>query len=114
MTPQDFVECIRREILEANLELYCQTLERSLSEPKISDELWRGTGDLYRSLDTDHRRQMIGTIRQVMVATLSNVLGVLDGSSLLERHRDYFHLTYGTAPTELNGELQDPFLSTES
>jgi hypothetical protein len=34
-------------------------------------------------------------IRQTMVDTLSFVFGILDGSTLLEKHRDYFHLIYG-------------------
>jgi hypothetical protein len=70
--------------------------------------------ELYQSLDEEQRRQFMDGIRQVMVDTLSNIFGILDGSTLLEKHRDYFHLTYGSEPQELNGDLQDFFLSPET
>ncbi len=53
-------------------------------------------------------------MRQVIVDTLSNVFGVLDGSTPLENYRDYFHLAYGDDPQDLNGDLQDIFLSDET
>ena len=114
MTADEFVSCIRREILEANLATYRDTLERSLSEPGFTDDYWRRAGELYRSLNDEQRRQLLGIMRQVSLDTLSSILGVLDGSALLEKHRDYFHLRYGDEPQELNGELQDLFLSAET
>jgi len=111
MTPKDFVACLRREVLEANLTLYRQNLGRSspaLAEPQT---LWPKMTELYQSLTEEQRRQFMEGIRQVMVDTLSNVLRILDGSTMLEHHRGYFHLTYDDELRELNGELQDLFLS---
>jgi hypothetical protein len=114
MTTQEFVSCLRREVLEANLRTYRNSLESSLSGAEVRDAYWRQTTELYRSLSEEDRRRLIAVIRQVVVDTLSNVLGILDGSTLLEKHRDYFHLTYGDQPHELNGELQDLFLAEEN
>ena len=75
---------------------------------------WPQIAQLYRSLTEEQRRQFMEGIRQVIVDTLSNMLGILDGSTLLEKHRDDFHLTYGDDPQEINGDLQDLFLSTET
>jgi hypothetical protein len=111
MTPQDFVSCVRREVLEANLALYRQNLGRSVQSSAEPHTFWPKMTELYQSLTEEQRRQFVEGIRQVMVDTLSNVLGILDGSTLLEHHRGYFHLTYGDEPHELNGELQDLFLS---
>lgn len=114
MTPQEFVSCIRREVLEQNLALYRQHLERPVSTTTGPDTHWPQMAKLYQSLTEEQRRLFLEGVRQVMVDTLSNALGILDGSTLLEKHRDYFHLTYGDDPQEINGELQDLFLSPET
>ncbi len=114
MTPQEFVSCIRREVLEESLKMYRQSLERSASTPTGRDTYWPEMTEFYQSLNEEQRPQFMDGIRQVLVDTLSNVFGILDGSTLLEKHRDYFHLTYGDEPQELNGELQDLFLSPET
>lgn len=113
MTPQDFVSYIRREVPEQNLALYRQNLEHP-SDTNTQDTYWPRMAELYRSLNEEQQRQFIEGIRQVMVDTLSNAVEILDGSILLEKDRDYFHLTYGDEPQELNGELQDLFLSPET
>lgn len=114
MTPQEFVLCIRREVLEQNLVAYRQNLERPALITTGRDTQWPRMAELYQSLTEEQRRQFVEGVRQVMVDTLSNVLGILDGSTLLEKHRDYFHLTYGDDPQAINGELQDLFLSSET
>lgn len=108
MTSQQFVSAIRREVLDANLKMYLEDFQI----PAASH--WPKMTKLYESLDKEQQRQFIESIRQVMVDTLSNVFGILDGSTLLEDHRDYFHLTYAAEPEEINGELQDIFLSIET
>src|SRR5688572_18606217 len=99
MTPEDFVSCIRREILEVNLALYSQDFGRPLSEPNA----WPRMTKLYQSLTEEQQAQFMEGIRQVMVDTLSNVLGILDGSTLVEHYRGSFRLTYDNQPQKLNG-----------
>jgi hypothetical protein len=70
-------------ILEANLALYRQNIGRSLSEPSS----WPRMTELYQSLTQEQQGQFMEGIRQVMVDTLSNVFGILDGSTPLEHHR---------------------------
>jgi len=48
-----------------------------------------------------------------MVDTVSNLFGIIDGTSLLETYREEFSLTYGKDTTRLNGDLQDLFLEAE-
>jgi hypothetical protein len=114
MTAEEFVSCIRREILEENLALYRQYLEHPSLSASARDTYWPRMTELYQSLNEDQRRLFIDGIRQVMVDTLSNVFGILDGSTVLKEHREYFHLTYSSEPQELNGDLQDLFLSSET
>lgn len=114
MTSQDFVSCIRREVLEQNIELYLHNLERAAQSGNGSNDLWPRMSELYQSLDEVQRREFMIAVRQIIVDTLSNIFGVLDGSTLLKKHRDYFHLTYGGESKDLNGNLQDLFLSPET
>ena len=114
MNPQEFISCIRREVLDANLAMYKQGFEHSASITTKQDSRWPRMATLYQSLTEQQQVQLMEAIRQVMEDTLSNVLGILDGSTLLENHRGSFHLTYDDKPEELNGELQDIFLSRES
>lgn len=114
MTPQEFVSRIRSEVLEQNLAIYCQNLEDPRSTTIGRGAHWPRMAELYQSLTEDQRRLFVEGVRQVMVDTLSNVLGILDGSTLLGQHRDCFHLTYGGDHEVINGELLDLFLSHET
>lgn len=109
MTPDDLTAHIRNEILEANLAAYRRGLE---GDDECARKASRNLDDFYRSLRADQKAAFMASVRQVMVDTLSNVLGLFDGVTTLKDHRDYFHLTYGEDPRDLNGELQDVFLSS--
>jgi len=68
----------------------------------------------YLSLTEDQRNEFVVVIRQVIVDTLSLVLGALDGSSLIATFGgEDFHLTYSDDTQQLNGDLQDIFLEAE-
>ena len=111
MSPKDLVDALRLGILEANSDSYREILRQSLEGETFRDPYWAKTSALYRSLDEDGRSQLVAIMRQVIKDTLSNVLGVLDGSSTLPRSPDGFHLTYGKQGQALNIELQDIFLA---
>src|SRR6266516_3890375 len=114
MTAEEFVSCIRREVLEANLAMYKNSIARSPSDSDAEHGNWPKMAEFYRSLSNEERQEFMAIVRQIMVDTLSNVFGILDGSTLLEKDRGYFQLTYGDEARKLNGELQDLFLSGES
>ena len=94
MTPDDFVACLRREVLERNLAAYRTSVANAVDKGAGANH-WPRMAELDRSLGEEQRSEFLVAIRQVMIDTLSHVLGILDGSSLLEHYRDYFHLTYG-------------------
>ena len=112
MTPQQLIACIRAEVLDQNMADYQSMLcENSLSGPK--SQYWKQMAMFNMSLNDEQRRQFEFAIRQVMVDTISNMLGILDGTSILEKYREEFSLKYGDDEKELNGDLQDFFLSEE-
>ena len=112
MTPEEFVACIRDEILEKYLQMLHQELADGVIH-KTRSFHWPDAVDFYRSLDAQQRVRLMTVSRQIIVDTLSYVFGILDGSTLLEHHREYFRLTYGNDSDKLNGDLQDLFLSGE-
>jgi hypothetical protein len=114
MTPEEFVSSVRHEVVESYLRTYQEKMESAIAGDEIREPYWPETARFYQSLTDEQRKQFVRAIRQTMVDTLSFVFGILDGSTLLEKHRDYFHLTYGDETQELNGELQDLFLSPET
>ncbi len=111
MTPEQFIECLRREILEDNIAVYEQQLAESAE--KARDTQWKAMLEAYQSMNGDQQSAVKFLLRQVLLDTLSNVLGVLDGSCLLKNYREGFSLTYGKSPEKLNGFLQDYFLAAE-
>jgi hypothetical protein len=64
------------------------------------------------TMDDEQRTALRAAVEQVMIDTISNIFGILDGSSILEKYREDFVLTYGESRSPLNGELQDYFLAS--
>jgi hypothetical protein len=111
MTPEDFVDCIREEVLRANLASYDGLLAKA--PEKVRDPIWHRIVVAYAPMTDEQKQAMRTLVRQVLVDTISNLFGILDGSSILDRYRDEFSLTYGPAPDKLNGDLQSSFLAKE-
>ena len=106
-----FIQQLRAEVLEQNLRLYDEILKVPLST--VTDPQWRRIRSAYDRLDPEQRDAVRVFVRQAVSGTLSNLLGILDGSSLLSGFREYFSLQYGFRKEKLNGSLQDEFLSGE-
>lgn len=111
MTPEHFVAAIRDSILERNLAEYKKLLGSPDSE--VEDEYWRKTCRLYKSLDATRKGDLVSVMRQVMVDTVSSMLGILDGTTYFQRDSKGFTLKYGSDAEKLNGDLQDFFLAAE-
>ena len=109
MTPQDFVSCIRIEVVEQNLKTYASVC--SMPADEIRDPQWQ---EMARACSTMTESQLTAVrhfTRKVMVDTASNILGILDGTCILADYRKAFDLKYGDSSTPLNGDLQDYFLA---
>jgi hypothetical protein len=109
VTPQEFSACLRREVIDQNVKVY----DRLLTAPPadVRDDRWRAVAAAYTTMNKEQQTAVRTLVRRVMIDTVSTLLGILDGSSLLDRHREDFRLTYGKDRTTLNGDLQDYFLA---
>lgn len=114
MTPEEFVACIRRAVLDDNLAAYRRYLEPATAATTGPHSEWYQVAEVYGALSDEQRGAMISVLRNAIVDTLSNVLGILDGTTLLATYRERFRLTYGDDQQQLNGDLQDLLLSEES
>ena len=73
-----------------------------------TDDYWKRAIGFYDSLTDENKDILIKIIEQTMIDTISNMLGVIDGSSTLKDCSLEPKLLLDSIDTE--GELQDSFL----
>jgi hypothetical protein len=109
MTIEDFASAVSRAIVDENTIIYRRLFEQTLKE-SVKDPYWIEAGTFYAGLSIQQRETLFKIVRQVVVDTTSNVLGILDGTS----HVD------GSPRVDLSidghlvaGDLQDMFLAVQ-
>lgn len=112
MNPEYFVEKVRQGIVEEN-DLIYRDLFANTDATEASDEYWKNALELFNSLDSRGKETLFKIMRQVSVDTVSNLFGVLDGSTSLDGVDEEFRLTIDDENGSLNGDLQDIFLEKE-
>lgn len=110
MTPQEFVACVQKEVIHRNLAAYEDVV--STQPERVTDAVWQQIQQAYLSMNEDQRSALRLIARQAMIDTTSTILGILDGTTLLENYRENFCLSYGSSSQRLNGDLQDYFLAS--
>lgn len=108
MNDREFVRVIRRDVIEENLKYYTGLMESNRSTSGGLDDLTI----LYRVLPLEMREILVRVVKRIEVDTVSNVLGILDGSSARPDYRGDFSLRYEDGQN-MTGDLQDTFLSSE-
>lgn len=103
-----FVKSIYNSIVKENVEIERRLFETTIVGPR-TDEYWRAAIGLYNSLDEENRSVLMRIIEQTMVDTISNMLGIIDGSSTLKDCSVELKLLMDGNDAE--GELQDSFLA---
>jgi hypothetical protein len=104
---EDFVKSLYKSIVKENLELY-KSLYKTTDISETENDYWRKALSLYSSLKEEDKEIFIKIIEQTMIATISNMLGIIDGSSTLIDCTIEPKLFLDSIDTE--GELQDCFL----
>ncbi|MRX72852.1 transposase [Bacillus lacus] len=102
-----FIKSLYESIVKENLELYRELYETTKIGPK-TDEYWKAAIGLCNSLTAENKDILIRIIEQTMIDTISNMLGIIDGSSTLKDCSLEPRLLLNSKYTE--GELQDLFL----
>ena len=109
ITAAKFVRLLKAEVVDANIASYAELLA-SYDRSEVEDTYWVNLLALYDSLDERQRDALIATMRQVAIDTVSNVLGVIDGSSSLPEFDTELSFKPKGGEEEWSGEMQDEFL----
>lgn len=112
MKPEDFVNSIRKSILNENIDIY-RVLFKNTKIDEATDPYWKEALNFYNKLDDQSKEVFFKIVRQISADSISNILGVLDGSSHLENQSKDFKLVEEGSPDIINGDLQDIFLQEE-
>ncbi|WP_180171510.1 hypothetical protein [Acinetobacter sp. YH12023] len=107
MDSKELAHLLKKGIINENLEIY-KGLFIDYSPSEIKDPYFIDAISFFNNLPDEHKRIFFSILRQVMIDSISNVLGVIDGSSSLEEHDGDFSLLYEGKSLEY---LQDYFLS---
>ena len=112
MNSKDFMLALKAAVIDENIDIYKDLFNGAHSE-YLADEYWRRALGFYNSLNREQQNIFFEVIRQVMIDTTSNILGVLDGTCTIKGMRDDFILIYGKNSDPLTGDLQSLFLECE-
>lgn len=102
-----FVKSLYESVVKENLQLYKNLYETTNVTPK-TDNYWKEAIGFYNSLSDENKDILMTIIEQTMIDTISNMLGIIDGSSTLKGCSLEPKLLLDSIDTE--GELQDSFL----
>ena len=110
MTPVELVAALRAEVITSNQRDYQKWF---LTDPASArSPYWQRALALFATLEEDKREVFFEVLRQVRVDTVSNLLGIIDGSSYLAESAPQLELRE-VGGTKLSGDLQDYFLALE-
>ncbi|MGO4368781.1 hypothetical protein [Pseudomonas sp. PAB10] len=112
MNPKDFVIGLKTTVVDENILIYKDLFSNTPIED-ATDAYWKRALTLFNSLPIEQREVFFEIIRQTMVDTTSNILGIMDGVSTFDGADDEFSLTYGKNNDTLTGDLQSLFLAEE-
>lgn len=112
MVPHDLVTQVRASIVDENATAY-RTLLQTTPPESASDPSWRALLELHARLSDADRQVLYRVMRQVAADTVSNLFGVLDGSTRLRGQSEDLELVTARSRKPLHGSLQDLFLELE-
>lgn len=106
-----FITKVYEEIVNANIAFYSKAYNDISINDNLTDEM-KNKIAFVQSLDPEQKKVFVSHMKQVAIDTLSNVFGIIDGSSYLEGFNEGdFELKYGSHIKQiLSGDLQDMFL----
>ena len=110
MNPEDFILGIKAAVVEDNICIY-KNLLSSTSIKDVTDDYWKQSLTFFNSLNAEQQQALFEIIKQTIIDTTSNILGIIDGVSIIEGATDDFSLTYGKDKIPLSGDLQSLFLA---
>ena len=110
MSPKEFAVGLYSAVVDENSLIY-RELFQNTEIGKVTDPYWKDALPLFKSLSLEQREVFFSIIKQIMIDTTSNVLGVIDGVNSFAN--EDFSLYGSDSSKPLNGDLQGLFLAEE-
>lgn len=112
MNPKQLAKAFMKYIVLENLEIYRRHFIGTALSRDMSDDR-KALLKFLSGLDKNEIDIVFRLIKAVETDTVSNMLGVLDGSTTLGALDKDFVLTYDGSTAKLNGSLQEYFLQLD-
>ena len=110
----EFVTAIRHNVIETGGLMYQTSFEKAVEGTvEATDPVWKEIIPIYISLTKEQKEDFLEFLRLVQVNAVSQIFGILDGSSFLSKARENLILTVESSGKAINGDLQDIFLAME-
>lgn len=109
MNKEDFIKNLYHSVIKENSTIYWD-LFTNTDINKVKDSYWKEALKLYTDLSDENKDVLFKIIEQVQVDAVSNILGVLDGTTSIEAEDVEFKLITEDNDKQINGDLQDLFL----
>lgn len=104
-----FASSIYINVIKENMAVYKEIFMTTPRE-EVTDEHWKGSLSLFDALSESQKEILFSIIKQTAIDTVSNILGILDGSTPMQEFEDDLTLLYGTKAEKINDDLQSLFL----
>lgn len=110
MSPKEFAGGLYSAIVDENIVIYRDLfINTEISE--VTDPYWTNALSLFKSLSVEQQKVFFSIIKQIIVDTTSNVLGVIDGVNAFNDENFLIYRSGSSKP--LSGDLQGLFLLEE-
>lgn len=103
---EQFVKAVYETVVQEGLHTYREMYEEEVSSSDT--DLYSQAIHMYQQMDAEQQKLMMHLMEVVMVDTVSNVFGVIDGSSSLNDSDMEATVLLDDVDTE--GELQESFI----
>jgi hypothetical protein len=110
MNKKLFIEKLYELVTKENMDIYKDLFNNNCSGDAL-DPYWKSSLAMYEKMSEESKKVFFNIIRQIEIDTVSNILALLDGVTVLEGQDGDFVLKLGDE--KLNGDLQDLFLECD-
>lgn len=93
MKPEDFINKLKDSVLDESMKFYIETLNTK-DIPDNTIQHWKDALNLFNKLEKKEQKILLSIIQQTIIDTTSTILGVIDGSTSLDKEQGNFCLKY--------------------
>ncbi|CAI3117463.1 hypothetical protein MWMV8_MWMV8_03079 [Acinetobacter calcoaceticus] len=93
MKPEDFINKLKNSVLDEAMEFYIETFNTK-DIPDNIIQYWKDALHLFKKLEKKEQKILFSIIQQTIIDTTNTILGIIDGSTSLDKEQGNFCLKY--------------------